>query len=168
MDDSTDRGYSRAPELEDLVSICRSLNREGVRYLLIGGFAVILHGLVRTTKDIDLLLDPSEENIRKVKRALGILPDNAVALIADDEVGKYRVVRVADEIVVDLMADACGVTYAEAVAEGIDRRRLGDVEIPIAKKEVLLRMKDTLRDSDRSDAGFLRLRIEEENVEKKD
>lgn len=64
MDDSTDRGYSRAPELEDLVSVCRSLNREGVRYLLIGGFAVILHGLVRTTKDIDLLVDPSEENGR--------------------------------------------------------------------------------------------------------
>lgn len=54
------------------------------------------------------------------------------------------------------------------MAEGTDRRRLGDVEIPIAKKEVLLRMKDTLRDSDKSDAGFLRLRIEEEQVEKKD
>jgi hypothetical protein len=52
MDDTADRGYSRAPELEDLVAICRSLNKEGVRYLLIGGFAVILHGLVRTTKDI--------------------------------------------------------------------------------------------------------------------
>jgi hypothetical protein len=78
MDDSTDRGYSRAPELEDLVSVCRSLNREGVRYLLIGGFAVILHGLVRTTKDIDLLLDPSAENIRRVKRALGALLDTIV------------------------------------------------------------------------------------------
>jgi nucleotidyltransferase DUF2204 len=162
MDDTTDRGYSRAPELEDLVSLCRSLNREAVAYLLIGGFAVILHGLVRTTKDIDLLLDPSEENIRRVKRALGTLPDNAVALIGDDEVSKYRVIRVADEIVVDLMAEACGITYAEAVAEGADRRRIGDVEIPIAKREVLIRMKETSRDSDKSDAGFLRRQLEEE------
>ncbi|MEX1246708.1 MAG: nucleotidyltransferase [Thermoanaerobaculia bacterium] len=162
MDDTPDRGYSRAPELEDLVSICRSLNQEGVAYLLIGGFAVILHGLVRTTKDIDLLVDPSEENIRKVKRALRTLPDKAVDLIADDEVGKYRVIRVADEVVVDLMAEACGITYAEAVGGGIDRRRLNDVEIPFASKEALVRMKDTSRDSDKSDVGFLRRQIEEE------
>jgi hypothetical protein len=167
MDDTADRGYSRAPELEDLVSICRSLNREGARYLLIGGFAVILHGLVRTTKDIDLLVDPSEENIRKLKRALGTLPDNAVALIGDDEVGKYRVVRVADEVVVDLMAEACGISYAEAVAAGVEYQRLGDVEIPIAKKEVLIRTKNTFRDSDKSDVGFLRQLIEEERLKKK-
>jgi len=123
MDDTADRGYSRAPELEDLVAICRSLNKEGVRYLLIGGFAVILHGLVRTTKDIDLLIDPSEENIRRLKKALGTLPDNAVALLADDDVGKYRVVRVADEIVVDLMAEACGISYEEAFEAGVPSTR---------------------------------------------
>ncbi len=56
MDDAADPGFSRAPQLEDLTSLCRALNREGARYVLIGGFAVILHGLVRTTKDIDLLV----------------------------------------------------------------------------------------------------------------
>jgi len=167
MDDAADRGYSRAPELEDLVAICRSLNKEGVRYLLIGGFAVILHGLVRTTKDIDLLIDPSEENIRRLKKALGTLPDNAVALLADDDVGKYRVVRVADEVVVDLMAEACGISYEKAVVQGVENRQLSDVTIPIAKKEVLIRTKDTLRDSDRSDVGFLRDLIEEERLEGK-
>lgn len=167
MDDAADRGYSRAPELEDLVAICRSLNKEGVRYLLIGGFAVILHGLVRTTKDIDLLVDPSEENIRRLKKALGTLPDNAVALIADDDVGKYRVVRVADEVVVDLMAEACGISYEEAFAAGVEHRQLSDVTIPIAKKEVLIRMKDTIRDSDKSDVGFLRGLIEEARLKEK-
>jgi hypothetical protein len=57
VDDQDDRGYSRAPELEDLLSLCQALNAEGVRYVLIGGFAVILHGFVRATKDIDLLVD---------------------------------------------------------------------------------------------------------------
>lgn len=47
MDDQDDRRYSRAPELEDLLSLCEALNRESVPYLLIGGFAVILHGFVR-------------------------------------------------------------------------------------------------------------------------
>jgi hypothetical protein len=45
---------------------------------------------------------------------MAILPDNAVALIADDEVEKYQVVRIADEIVVDLLKNACGVDYSRA------------------------------------------------------
>ena len=100
MDDQDDRGYSRAPELEDLLKLCKALNSERVRYVLIGGFAVILHGFVRATKDIDLLVDASAENIQRLKRAMSVLPDNAVAMIEDDEVQRYQVVRIADEIVV--------------------------------------------------------------------
>ena len=33
MDDQSDRDYSRAPELEDLLNLCKALNAEGVRYL---------------------------------------------------------------------------------------------------------------------------------------
>ncbi len=161
MDDAPDRGESRAPHVQDLIGLCQALNREGARYLLIGGFAVILHGFVRSTKDVDLLVDPSEENIRAVKRALGTLPDNAAALLADDEVLRYTVVRVADEIVVDLLATACGVTYQEAVQAGSETFRIQGVEIPVATKEMLIRMKDTIRESDAMDVRFLRLRIEE-------
>lgn len=90
MDDQDDSDYSRAPELEDLLALCQALNSEGVRYVLIGGFAVILHGFVRATKDIDLLVDASAENIQRLKRAMAFLPDNAVALIGDDEVRTSR------------------------------------------------------------------------------
>jgi hypothetical protein len=162
MDDAPDRGESRAPHVQDLISLCQALNRESARYLLIGGFAVILHGFVRSTKDVDFLVDPSEENIRAVKRALSTLPDNAAALLADDEVLRYPVVRVADEIVVDLLATACGITYEEAVQSGIESFRIQDVEIPVASKELLIRMKDTVRESDAMDVRFLLLRIEEE------
>lgn len=161
MDDQGNRGYSRAPELEDLLSLCKALNDEGVRYVLIGGFAVILHGFVRATKDIDLLIDASAENVQRLKRAMGTLPDNAIALIADDEVERYGVVRVADEIVVDLMKSACGVSYEEA-AQHIDARNVEGVVIPVADKELLIRTKNTVRSSDATDVQFLRLRIEEE------
>lgn len=161
MDDQDDRGYSRAPELDDLVSLCEALNDEGVRYVLIGGFAVILHGFVRATKDVDLLIDASADNVQRLKRAMSTLPDNAIALMADDEVDRYAVVRIADEFVVDLMKSACGIQYAEA-AQRVDRRHVNGVPIPIADKELLIRTKDTLRPSDAADVRFLRLRIDEE------
>lgn len=162
MDDAPDRGESRAPRLEDLVELCRALNRENARYLLIGGFAVILQGFVRATKDVDLLVDASEANIQAVKKAMATLPDNAAALLADDEILKYQVVRVADEIVVDLLGSACGISYADAL-EGIEHFEIQGVKIPVASKELLIRMKDTIRESDAMDVRFLRLRIEEEN-----
>jgi hypothetical protein len=162
MDDAPDGVYSRAPELEDLLSLCQALNRENVSYVLIGGFAVILHGFVRGTKDIDLLLDAAESNIQAVKRAMANLPDNAAALIADDEVRKYQVVRIADEIVVDLMAAACGIDYSAALAGGVERFTVRGIEIPVARKELLIRMKETIRPSDAADVQFLRMRIEED------
>lgn len=164
MDDPDDRGESRAPQLQDLLDLCQSLNREGARYLLVGGFAVILHGFVRSTKDVDFLVDPGEENIRAVKKAMATLPDNAAALLAEDEVQKYKVVRIADEIVVDLMAAACGITYSEAAESrnGIESFDVRGVQIPVASKELLIRMKDTIRESDAMDVRFLRMRIEEE------
>jgi len=162
MDDAPDRGESRAPQLQDVLDLCTALNREGARYVLIGGFAVILHGFVRSTKDVDLLVDPSEENIRAVKRAMATLPDNAAALLSDDEVLQYKVVRIADEIVVDLLAAACGVNYSEATENGVEIFNLHGVEIPVARKEMLIRMKDTIRESDALDVRFLHMRIDEE------
>ena len=159
MDDQDDREYSRAPELEDLLGLCKALNAEDVRYVLIGGFAVILHGFVRATKDVDLLVDASPDNIQRLKRAMRVLPDNAAALISDDEVEKYQVVRIADEIVVDLLKNACGVDYARASQGGIEIRVVEGVPIPLARKELLIEMKQTVRPSDAADVQFLRLRI---------
>lgn len=166
MDDAPDRGESRAPRLEDLVDLCRALNREGARYVLIGGFAVILHGFVRATKDVDLLVDPSESNIQAVKRAMATLPDNAASLIADDEILQYQVVRIADEIVVDLLGSACGITYSEVVTSGIEPFTIEGVQIPVANKSFLIRMKNTIRETDAVDVRFLRMRIEEEQRRK--
>lgn len=111
-----DRPQPRPPEVADLVAICRALNAASARYAVIGGFAVNLHGYVRGTMDIDLLIDPSPENVRKVKAALSVLPDHAASEVADDDVLKHTVVRVADEIVVDLMAKACGIDIDAALA----------------------------------------------------
>ena len=162
MDDQDDRGYSRAPELEDLVALCKALNDEGVHYVLIGGFAVVLHGFVRATKDIDLLVDASVENIQRLKRAMATLPDNAIALMADNEVDQYGVVRIADEFVVDLMKSACGIRYEEAL-QHVEKHDVHGVLIPIASKQLLIRTKDTVRPSDAVDVRFLRLRISEED-----
>lgn len=49
------------PDFRDFI---QSLNNVGVAYLLVGGYAVILHGRSRTTGDMDIWVKPSQDNYR--------------------------------------------------------------------------------------------------------
>jgi hypothetical protein len=154
VDDAHDGPYAREPQIEDLVRICRALNAAGARYILIGGFAVIAHGGARTTKDIDLLVDAASDNVARVKQALRILEDRAVDGVADTDVARYTVVRVADEVVVDLMGLACGIDYARA-AQDATSLTFDDVVIPVASPATLILTKNTIRPSDAADRRYL-------------
>ncbi|MDP2883655.1 MAG: hypothetical protein Q8P51_01355 [Ignavibacteria bacterium] len=148
-------GESRPPSLTDLLKLCRGLNDAGASYIVIGGMAMVQAGFVRTTEDIDLLIDPSAGNQERVRRALMQLPDQAVRDLASDDVDKYSVVRVADEFVVDLMKSACGIGYEEAKAyvRFVD---IGGVKIPFASPELLWKLKQTQREKDQLDLLFLK------------
>ena len=148
--------YSREPSLEDLVELCRKLNASGARYVVIGGFAIRFAGLPRTTGDIDLVVDTAAENESLVFEALESLPDRAVLELDPGDVAKYNVVRVADEILVDLMGSACGIDYAEA-SKDIVIHEVDGVPIPFASPRLLWRMKKpTHRAKDAGDLEFLR------------
>ena len=146
---------SRPPTLEDLLTLCRELNARRAKYVVIGGMAMIQSGFVRGTEDIDLLIDASADNQAAVCKALEILPDKAVRELREGDLERYVVVRVADEIVVDLLLSAGGIAYAEAQSETIIVD-VNDVPIPFASPQLLLRMKQTGREKDALDLLFLR------------
>lgn len=147
MAEHNDPPHSRAPEPADLARICSALNLAGARYVLIGGFAMVAHGAARFTKDIDLLIDDAPENVARVKTALSVLADNAAAEVLDSDVRDYVVVRVADEVMVDLMGRACGLSYADVEADA-ENREFGGVTIRVASPSALIRTKDTYRPQD--------------------
>jgi hypothetical protein len=128
----------------------------GAKYLVVGGFAIIQSGYPRSTGDVDLLMETSAENEARIFKALEVLPDKAVRELKAGEVSQYVVVRVCDEIVVDLMASASGIEYAEASLETVVRV-IDGVAIPFASPKLLWRMKvNTHREKDKADLVFLR------------
>jgi len=146
----------RPPLEADLVRLCRELNERGAHYIVIGGFAVIAAGLPRATGDIDLMVAVDPENEAKVFLALSTLPDNAVRQLQPGELERYNVIRVADEIIVDLMRSAGGIEYEEA-AKDIMVREIQGVPIPFASPRLLWRMKVvTHREKDAGDLVFPR------------
>ena len=154
MDREPDQGLTRVPDENDLVKLARELNRLGVSYVVIGGFAINRLGLVRATDDLDLLIARDAANQALVKKALEILPDKAVRELANDDLARWVVVRVNDDITVDLMTEACGVTYEDA-REGVEIVQMQDVGVPFAGAELMLKMKQGAREKDAADRSFL-------------
>lgn len=60
-------------ERRSVESVVGSLNQAQVRYLIVGGLAVVAHGFVRFTADIDLVLDPDPAALRRGIEALSAL-----------------------------------------------------------------------------------------------
>jgi hypothetical protein len=155
-DDPSKKLVSREPKVEDLRDLCRALNQRGALYVVIGGFALRAADYARATMGVDLLVATDPENEAKVFSALSTLPDNAVRELQAGELQQYGVIRVADEIVVDLMRSAGGIDYAEA-AKDVIVREVGGVPIPFASPRLLWRMKIvTHREKDAGDLLFLR------------
>ena len=146
----------REPTVEDLRDLCCELNRRGAKYVVIGGFAMRAAEYNRTTLDVDLMVAADAENEARVFAALSTLPDNAVRELRPGELQKYSVIRVGDEILVDLMRTAGGIDYAEA-AKDIVVREIQGVKIPFASPRLLWRMKVvTHREKDADDLFYLR------------
>lgn len=154
MDREAEDGLTRIPHAGDLIKIARELNRLKVAYVVVGGFAINRLGFVRATDDIDLLIARDLANQALVKQALEVLPDKAARELANDDLSQWVVVRVNDDITVDLMTSACGVTYDEARA-GIESVEMDGVSIPFAGAELMLKMKQGWRNKDAEDRSFL-------------
>jgi len=148
------REVTRVPTDADLVSLARELNRLAVAYVVIGGFAINRLGFVRATEDIDLLIARDRANQALVKKALEILPDKAISELGDEDIAEWVVVRVNDDITIDLMTEACGVTFDEA-KRGIETVLIDDVPIPFAGPDLMLKMKQSPREKDAADRSFL-------------
>jgi hypothetical protein len=66
------------PEALDPTPLLRHLSEQGVEHIIIGGFAVVAHGHVRPSKDLDIVPEPSRENLERLVGALlGVNADDA-------------------------------------------------------------------------------------------
>lgn len=148
------REYCRPATLNDLKALIESLNRQQVEYLLIGGYALFVHGYHRATTDIDVLVPATLESGARMKAALMVLPDQVARDLEPEWFTEGDNIRVADAFLVDVMLNACGETYAtlKQYAITVD---LDGIPVRTVSLEGLLRTKQTVRDKDVADRHIL-------------
>jgi hypothetical protein len=140
-------------DFEELLSI---FNESSVRYLIVGGYAVMLYTEPRYTKDLDLWIDASEENAERVYRALATFGAPLASLTPKDfaEEGSFYQMGLPPARV-DILMSIDGVTFAEAWPNR-QESKLGNVQAWFIGRGELIRNKRKVgRHIDLHDAELL-------------
>lgn len=127
-------------ETDPLLRVCSLLNKHSAKYLIVGGHACILHGLVRTTEDVDLLVEGSEENLGKVIAALSEMEDGAAKELTPRDLLENVIVKIADEVEVDVSRSAWKISYDDAIGSGLCVE-IDGVDVPYVDLKTLIATK---------------------------
>lgn len=145
----------RTPGTDNRVlRVCRLLNRHRVRYLLAGGVAANLHGSVRATKDVDILVPRDPANARRLVEALSALPWGVARELDPDEVIAKAITIVGDDPRVDILTVAWTVGF-DAAWPNRQVRRIEGVRVPYLSVDDLRTSKQTGRPGDLADLEVL-------------
>ena len=138
-----------------------SFEKKDVEYVVIGGIAINLHGFSRNTEDIDLFVNPNEDNIKKLQASLfETFKDNDIYEITLEELKKYPVIRYISEesTTIDVIAklgdrfDFSDIEYDIKIIDGI--------KIKFANLKTLYMLKEkTYREIDQLDLKFIKSKL---------
>lgn len=155
-----ERSTTRPATIEDLRTVIHALNAHGVPYLLIGGYALAVHGYVRGTTDIDIVFPATATAGALVRQALSMLPDKAAADIDPAWFEEGENIRILDEFVIDLMLNANGQTF-ETLTQFAQTVDFDGLPLHTNSLEGLLLTKQTARSKDVLDRSVLERAISE-------
>jgi predicted nucleotidyltransferase len=135
--------------------VCAALNATGARYLVMGGTAVVLHGYVRATTDVAILIGRTLENARAVLEALRGIGYGFASEWLPEEILAKPITVIGDDPQVDIFTVAWSVKYEDAVARS-SIVELDGVPVPLMSiDDLITSKKSTGRALDQNDVEAL-------------
>jgi hypothetical protein len=149
-----------------ILQVCAALNASEARYLVIGGAACVLHGYVRATTDVDILIEPTRENAERVLEALSTVGFGFARELTAGEILSNPVTVIGDNPAVDIFLGAWAVNYRTALP-GSQVLDVEGVLVPVVSLDDLIASKGSGRAQDIADVEALRQikRLREERGE---
>jgi len=151
--------------LNRLTEVFASFQRHDVRYLVIGGIASILHGVPRATFDLDLLIDASPDNAKRLLDALLEAGLGTAALTGAEELLSHEITVFKDRVRIDVQTSTPGVTFRDAWERKVVMTYHGQPFHVVSKKDLVASKKAAGRPVDLEDVRLLELPETEEKDE---
>jgi len=137
--------------------LLESLARAEVKFIIVGGVAVALNGFVRTTDDVDILIERSAENINRLLATLASFgKGHARELSPGDFDGAEGAVRVIEDFPLDIFTVLRGESYGD-LAGCLRQTTINGVRVDFLSADGLIRLKTgSKREKDQIDIAALR------------
>ena len=105
---------------KDFKELLELLNSRGAEYLIVGGYALALHGAPRYTGDLDVYVKPDPDNASRIMEALEEFGFGTVGLKQDDFLVPEQIIQLGvPPVRIDLITSISGVTWDEAVSGSV-------------------------------------------------
>jgi predicted nucleotidyltransferase len=159
--------------------IFRTLERHGVRYVLVGGVAAVLHGSPHVTTDVDVVPQDGRENLERLSAALREVharirvagePDGVPFDHSAESLSRVRVWNlVTDHGDLDLTFVPSGTRGYDDLVRDARSMTIGGVAVPVASLADVIRSKEAAgREKDRLTLPVLRRLLEERSADRDD
>lgn len=126
---------------QDFVDLLRAFVAHDVRFLIVGAYALALHGRPRATGDLDVWVDATPANATRVMQALAAFG----APLGEIREADFTTPGVVYQVGVppgriDILTELTGITFTEAWPDRL-RRRFGEVEVDFIGRDAFIRNK---------------------------
>ena len=131
--------------MTDFGRLLADLNAAGARYVVIGGIAVIRHGVVRATKDVDIVVAVGDATLDRVRELLGgwqaTRPDGSVFDASRTPTAGWPWQLATRYGLIDILADAAPPLDLAGMLARADERRIEGVPAPVCSLADLVALK---------------------------
>lgn len=148
--------------LNRLIEVFASFQRHDVRYLVIGGIASVLHGVPRATFDLDLLIDASPDNAKRLLDALLEAGLGTAGLTGAEDLLSHEVTVFKDRVRIDVQTSTPGLTFRDAWERKVAMTYHGQPFHVVSKDDLIASKKAAGRPVDLEDVRLLELPEPEE------
>jgi hypothetical protein len=115
----------------DFKEFLKSFNSNGVEYLLIGGYAVGIHGHIRATNDLDVWVNINPENAARIERALREFGFAAAGLTSGLFLNRNNVIRMGvPPIRIEILTSVSGIEFESCYIEK-ELIRIEEIVVPV-------------------------------------
>jgi hypothetical protein len=125
----------------DFLDLLRAFTAADVRFLIVGAYALALHGRPRATGDLDIWIEPTSDNATRVVRALEAFgaPMNDIVEADFARPGVVYQIGIAPRRI-DILTELTGLSFADAWPERV-RSRFGDLDVDFIGRDAFIRNK---------------------------